>query len=71
MISSDFFANWCRKLRTNYPRSSFAPLYGLDERAVQDLEQGRSLPSRTLVVLLKAVELDPMFMREVAREPQF
>ena len=68
MISSDFFANWCRKLRNNYPRSYFAPLYGLDERAVQDLEQGRSLPSRTLVVLLKAVELDPLFMREVARE---
>ena len=55
MISSDFFANWCRKLRSNYPRSYFAPLYGLDERAVQDLEQARSLPSRTLVVLLREV----------------
>ena len=64
----EIFALWCRKLRNNYPRSYFAPLYGLDERAMQDLEQGRSLPSRALVVLLKAVELDPLFMREVARE---
>lgn len=64
----EVFALWCRKLRNNYPRSYFAPLYGLNERAVQDLEQGRSLPSRALVVLLKAVELDPLFMREVARE---
>jgi hypothetical protein len=63
-----FFAEWCRKLRRNYPRSYFAPLYGLDERAIQDLEQSRSLPSRALVVLLKAVELDPLFMREVARK---
>jgi hypothetical protein len=64
----ELFALWCRKLRNNYPRSYFAPLYGLNERAVQDLEQGRSLPSRALVVLLKAVELDPLFMREVAKE---
>ena len=64
----ELFALWCRKLRNNYPRSYFAPLYGLNERAIQDLEQGRSLPSRALVVLLKAVELDPLFIREVARE---
>lgn len=63
-----FFALWCRKLRNDYPRSYFAPLYGLDERAIQDLEQGRSLPSRALVVLLKAIELDPLFMREVVRD---
>lgn len=62
------FAASCRKLRGDYPRSYFGPLYGLNERAIQDLEQGRSLPSRSLVVLLKAVELDPLFMREVARE---
>jgi hypothetical protein len=55
-------------LRRGYPRSYFGPLYGLNDRAIQDLEQGRSLPSRSLVVLLKAVELDPLFIREVARE---
>jgi hypothetical protein len=68
MAPAQLFALWCRKLRGNYPRSYFAPLYGLNERAVQDLEQGRSLPSRALVVLLKAIELDPLFIREVARE---
>lgn len=62
------FASWCRKLRSGYPRSYFGPLYGLNVRAVQDLEQGRTLPSRSLIVLLKAIELDPLFMREVARE---
>jgi hypothetical protein len=40
----------------------------LNERAIQDLEQARTLPSRSLIVLLKAIELDPLFMREVARE---
>jgi len=66
--SAESFASWCRQIRRSYPRSYFAPLYGLNERAIQDLEQGRSLPSRALVVLLKAVELDPLFMREVVRE---
>ena len=68
MAPKQQFADWCRKLRGNYPRSYFAPLYGLNERAIQDLEQGRSLPSRALIVLLKAIELDALFMREVARD---
>ena len=33
-----------------------------------DLEQARSLPSRSMVVLLKAIEIDSDFMRHVAKE---
>jgi hypothetical protein len=34
---------------------------------MQDLEQARSLPSRAVIVLLKAVEMDPDWMRQVAK----
>jgi hypothetical protein len=63
----DRFANWCRSLRGNYPRNGWAEKYGLRDRSLQDLEQGRALPSRALVVLLKAIEEDPQWMWEVAR----
>ncbi len=59
-------ANWCRSLRGDWPRNGFGEWYGLRERSLQDLEQGRALPSRALVVLLKAIEEDPQWMREVA-----
>jgi hypothetical protein len=62
------FARWCRSVRGNSPRSYFGPVHGLNDRTVQDLEQARHLPSRSLIVLLKAIEIDPDFMRYVARE---
>lgn len=62
------FANWCRSIRGYAPRSYFGPIYGLNDRAVQDLEQGRALPSRAMVVLLKAIEIDSDFIRYVAKE---
>jgi hypothetical protein len=62
------FAEWCRTLRSwDCPRECFTDAYGLKLRAVQDLEQGRSLPSRALVVLLTAIEMDPDWMRGVAK----
>ncbi len=62
------FADWCRSLRDwQTPRGCFAEWYGLKERALQDLEQGRVLPSRALVVLLTAIEKDPCWMRDVAK----
>ena len=61
------FANWMRELRGLGPRGWFGPLYGLGERAIQDLEQGRVLPSRATVVLMHAIATDPVFMRKVAR----
>ena len=62
------FANLCRRVRRCYPRFWFAKRFGLNGRALQDLEQGRALPSRALVVLLKAIELDRTFMERVAKE---
>lgn len=62
------FGDWMRRVRGDGPRSWFAPLYGLTVSSVQDLEQGRVLPSRAMVVLLTAIENDPLFMREIARE---
>jgi hypothetical protein len=68
MTMNYHFARWCRSIRGYSPRSYFGPVHGLNDRTVQDLEQGRSLPSRSLVVLLKAIEIDSDFMRYVAKE---
>jgi hypothetical protein len=62
------FAGWCRHLRGGYPREGWAKNYGLNGRSIQDLEQARSLPSRALVVLLKGIELNPEFMRFIAKQ---
>jgi len=62
------FARWCRSIRGHYPRNYFGTVHGLNDRTLQDLEQARSLPSRSLVVLLKAIEIDSDFMRHVAKE---
>lgn len=64
----NYFAKRCRSIRRYSPRSYFGPVHGLRDRTVQDLEQARSLPSRAMVVLLKAIELDSDFMRHVAKE---
>jgi hypothetical protein len=62
------FAEWCRSLRDwDCPRECFTDAYGLKLRAIQDLEQARSLPSRSLVVLLTAIEMDPDWMKQVAK----
>ena len=66
----DRFAEWCRSLRGNYPRNGFGEKYGLRERSLQDLEQGRPLPLRALVVLLQATEDDPQWMAQVARRAE-
>ncbi len=63
-----YFARKCRAIRRYSPRSYFGPVHGLNDRTVQDLEQARSLPSRSMVVLLKAIEIDSEFMRHVAKE---
>jgi putative transcriptional regulator len=40
-------------------RKRFATRFGLDERAVQEWEQGRRRPDRTARVLLKVIERHP------------
>lgn len=62
------FATRVRRLRGNYPRNYWAEKFGLNHRALQDLEQGRVNPSRAVVMLITAIECDPDFMREIARE---
>ena len=57
-----FFANKCQSIHVRAPRSYFGPVNGLYDRTVQDLEQPLSLPSRSMVVLLKAIEIDSGFM---------
>jgi len=61
------FANWCRRLRDGRGREWWAKSYGLNGRSIQDLEQARSMPSRALVVLLKAIELHPSLMQDIAK----
>lgn len=50
------------------PLNYFAEIYGLSYGAVLDLVQGRVLPSRAMVVLLHAIEADPTWMRDVAKD---
>jgi putative transcriptional regulator len=45
--------------RLGMTRSEFAGRFGLDDRAVQDWEQGRRRPDRAARVLLAVIDHDP------------
>ncbi len=45
--------------RLKLSRQKFADRFGLDARAVQDWEQGRSVPDRAARVLLTVINHDP------------
>ena len=62
------FAGLCRSLRRGYPQADFAKQYGLSTGAVQDLEQGRVVPSRAVIVLLHAIRMQPEFIQRAAKE---
>ena len=62
-----WFARRFSRLRNGYPQSGWAERYGVSTGAVQDLEQGRVLPSRAMVVLMQAIEMDPRFMQDVVK----
>ena len=63
---SSMFGRRLAALR-RYPQAYFAKAFGLSAGAVRDLEQGRVLPSRAMVVLMKAIEMDREFMRRAAK----
>jgi hypothetical protein len=50
------------------PLNWFAEKYGLTYGSVLDQVQGRVLPSRAMVVLLHAIENDPDWMHDVAKD---
>jgi hypothetical protein len=50
------------------PMNHFAEVYGLSYGAVLDLIQGRVLPSRAMVILMHAIEADPMWIRDVVKD---
>ena len=45
--------------RFNLSRKQFADRFGLDERALQEWEQGRRVPDRSARVLLTVIDRDP------------
>lgn len=49
------------------PQWQFAERYGLSLGAVRDLEQGRSNPSRAMLILVSAIEADPKWMAKIAK----
>jgi hypothetical protein len=61
------FASLARELRGWTGRNTWARRYGLTERGLQDLEQGRALPSRAMVLWLVAIQRHPLVMQEVAQ----
>ena len=62
------FAEWMRELTADYlPRECFCDRFGLGLGAVRDLEQGRVLPSRAMLLVMYAIALDADFMRDVAK----
>lgn len=62
-----YFAGRLSALRRG-PQASWAKRYGLTAAAVRDLEQGRVLPSRAMVVLMHAIQMQPEFMQRAAIE---
>lgn len=52
---------------TGGPNNLWAERHGLTYAAVRDLVQARVLPSRAMVILMTAIELEPDFMRDVAK----
>jgi len=55
-------------LRRGYPQEYWARRYGLTPGSLRDLEQGRVLPSRVMVVLLHAIRMQPEFIERAAKE---
>ena len=61
------FARRFSAIRRGCPQKDWAKRYGLSHGAVKDMEQGRVNPSRAMVLILKAIEMSPGFMHDVAR----
>lgn len=61
------FGNWHSALRRGCPQAYWARRFGLSAGAVRDLEQARVLPSRAMVVLMQAIEMDRDFMGKAAK----
>ena len=53
-----------RQLRLK--QADFAERFGLTWGAVKDLEQGRTKPTRAMVLLIAAIEREPALMAKVA-----
>ena len=64
------FARRFSAIRRGCPQKRWARRYGLSYGAVKDMEQGRVNPSRAMVLVLKAIEMSPGFMEDVARAAQ-
>lgn len=64
-FARDLFRLRFRQLKLS--QAPFAKRFGLTLGAVRDQEQARFAPSRTMRVLVAAIELDPAFMAKAAR----
>jgi hypothetical protein len=62
-----YFAAKLSALRGCSPQAYWAARYGLTAGAVRDLEQGRVLPSRAVVILLHAIAAESVFMQQIAK----
>jgi len=51
-----------------WPQSLFTERYGFSLGAYRDLAQGRSKPTMALRVLIAAIEADPEWMAQIAKE---
>jgi len=61
------FARRFSAIRRGRSQKGWAKRFGLSHGAVKDMEQGRVNPSRAMVLVLKAIEMSPGFMEDVAR----
>lgn len=55
-----------RKLRLS--QAEFASRFGLTLGTIKDLEQARFTPTRTMMLLIGAIERDPILMADVAQQ---
>lgn len=65
-----YFAGRFSELRNGYPQEYWAKRYGLTAGAVRDLEQGRVLPSRAMVVLMQVIRACPELVQRAAKDAE-
>lgn len=56
------------RTKVNMTQDEFAASFGFSRGAVRDWEQGRKLPERTAITIMRMIELAPDIVKQAAKE---